>query len=288
MTEIFKDISGYKGLYQISNLGRVKRLARKQPHAVYGTMDVKEIILSPGKSAGYWSVSLTKNGEMKSIRVHRLICEAFIPNPEGKDCVNHIDGNKLNNSIENLEWVTYSENHKHAFRTGLKKHVQKLSILLLLISLSGCITQKKIDEICSKCPSKSFIKDSVIVKDSIIYSTLHPDPIFLPNPCSELCDSMGRLKTSFKPRITHNKGLTATIRVSGDTLQVICHEDSLKEVIRAIRSFRYEHVEKRLEVYKTTRLQDFWIVSGQGGWGLLILLVAYLVARWYNKYHLPK
>lgn len=65
---------------------------------------------------GYVHISLCKNGKVKTFRVHRLIAEAFIPNPENKPQVNHIDGNRINNSLSNLEWVTRSENHLHAFR----------------------------------------------------------------------------------------------------------------------------------------------------------------------------
>ena len=70
---------------------------------------------------GYEKVCLYKNGERTTKRVHRLVAEAFIDNPENKPCVNHIDGNKKNNNVNNLEWVTYSENMQHAVREGLAK-----------------------------------------------------------------------------------------------------------------------------------------------------------------------
>jgi hypothetical protein len=72
-------------------------------------------------SKGYYSESLYKDGKAVTKKVHRLVAEAFIPNPDSKPCVNHIDGNKLNNSVDNLEWVTHSENMRHAFDTGLAK-----------------------------------------------------------------------------------------------------------------------------------------------------------------------
>lgn len=118
MEEIWKDIQGYEGLYQVSNLGRVKSLARLDTRG----QRVSEKILKLGKHrAGYFRVNLYKNGKMKQYLVHRLVALAFIPNPENKEQVNHIDGNKQNNVIENLEWCTHSENIQHAYRTGLAK-----------------------------------------------------------------------------------------------------------------------------------------------------------------------
>lgn len=109
--EIWKDVVNYENLYKISNLGRVKSLYR---------MGANERIckLHIG-TRGYLEVNISKNNIRKKVRVHRLIAEAFIPNPENKPEVNHIDGNKLNNSIENLEWVTRSENIQHSFKIGL-------------------------------------------------------------------------------------------------------------------------------------------------------------------------
>jgi hypothetical protein len=120
--EIWKDVKGYEGLYQVSNLSRVKGLNRFVDTKNGYCKNIKERILTLGVgSNGYWKVSLNKNNHTEVTMIHRIICNAFIPNPENKLCVNHKDGNKLNNSIENLEWCTYSENSIHAFRTGLKK-----------------------------------------------------------------------------------------------------------------------------------------------------------------------
>ena len=107
--EIWKDIEGYTD-YKISNLGNVKSYK-------FG----KEKTMSRQKFR-YEAVMLSVKGKSAPILIHRLIAIAFIPNPYNKPMVNHIDGNKLNNVIQNLEWCTNSENQKHAYKTGLQKH----------------------------------------------------------------------------------------------------------------------------------------------------------------------
>lgn len=109
MKEIWKDIEGYEGLYQVSNLGRVKRLKGKYMS--------KERILKPCENnTGYLQVHLCKNSKSKFYKVHRLVALAFIQNPENKQQVNHIDETKLNNVVSNLEWVTAKENNNHGTR----------------------------------------------------------------------------------------------------------------------------------------------------------------------------
>ena len=104
--EIWKDVVGYEGLYEVSNLGRIRRGERiKKPHIDHG---------------GYLTVQLSKHSKMKCLKVHRIVALAFIQNPENKRTVNHIDGNKQNNCVENLEWATHSENISHANKTGLR------------------------------------------------------------------------------------------------------------------------------------------------------------------------
>ncbi len=76
-------------------------------------------------NSGYEVVCLWNNNKRKQVNVHRIVAKNYIPNPENKKCVNHIDGNKFNNSVSNLEWVTYSENHKHAYKNGLRKSLKK-------------------------------------------------------------------------------------------------------------------------------------------------------------------
>lgn len=113
MDEIWKDISGYEGRYHVSNHGRVKSCTR----ADCNNRLVKERILHTRKSkVGYLQVTLFCDGAAKSLTVHRLVATAFIQNLENKPEVNHIDGDKHNNHVDNLEWVTSRENHLHAFR----------------------------------------------------------------------------------------------------------------------------------------------------------------------------
>lgn len=119
--EIWKDIKDYEGSYQISNLGRVKSLSKTLWNGV-GYFESKERILVPGKDKdGYLQVGLYKNKKRKSFKIHRLVGQHFILNEENKPEINHKDGDKQNNNVNNLEWVTSSENSTHAYKAGLLK-----------------------------------------------------------------------------------------------------------------------------------------------------------------------
>ena len=119
MEEIWKDIKDYEGRYAVSNLGRIKSYPKKG----HGHNSI--ILKSKLTKDGYYETALLSKGKGKNqykyIRTHRIVAQAFIPNPENKPEINHKDGNKLNNNVDNLEWVTSSENQLHAYRTGLQK-----------------------------------------------------------------------------------------------------------------------------------------------------------------------
>lgn len=116
MEEVWKDVKGYEGIYQVSNIGRVRSLDRWTNGLKH--MFKRGCIRKPFDTTGYDSVTLSNSGD-KTFMVHRLVADAFIPNPNKLPCVNHIDGNKKNNIVSNLEWVTYEENTHHAIRLGL-------------------------------------------------------------------------------------------------------------------------------------------------------------------------
>ena len=119
--ETWKDINGYEGYYQISNQGNVRSVDRFDGvHDRQGTI-IKPIL----KQNGYLQVGLRKHGTRKWIGVHRLVAIHFIENPNNKPQVNHIDGNKQNNIVENLEWVTVKENQDHAVRMGYRSNMPK-------------------------------------------------------------------------------------------------------------------------------------------------------------------
>ena len=127
MEEIWKEIEGYEGLYMVSSLGRVKRLeGKKCKH---------DRIITPRNNNGYYRVSLSKYGKVLQYRLHRLVAEAFIPNPNNYPVVNHKDENKQNNCVENLEWCSYAYNCNYGERT--EKIITKLSKPVLQYNKEG-------------------------------------------------------------------------------------------------------------------------------------------------------
>lgn len=115
MKEVWKPIEGYEGLYDISNLGRVKSLPKQSG----SRLNINSTIMRLGSDKnGYSVISLSKNGKYKLCKVHRLVGQAFIPNPENKPCINHKNLIKNDNAFVNLEWVTIYENSFHSSLHG--------------------------------------------------------------------------------------------------------------------------------------------------------------------------
>ena len=127
MEEIWKDIKGYEGLYQVSNLGRVRSLGHHIRQRNNSKKLCKGQILKPylnNKGKGYYIIGLSKNNKRKCYLVHRLVAEAFIPNPENKPEVNHKFGITTDNRVTELEWATREEQMLHAYKLGLQTPAQ--------------------------------------------------------------------------------------------------------------------------------------------------------------------
>lgn len=156
--EIWKDVKGYEGLYQVSSFGRVKHLESFQKNnANLNILNrrleriLKLVLVARKDGKPYFYLTLTKKGKQKMFSVHRLVAIVFIPNPQNKKQVNHIDGNKLNNYVKNLEWATHDENAYHAGVTGLMprgdSHIRsklRSKDILEIRKLRGKITHEQI------------------------------------------------------------------------------------------------------------------------------------------------
>lgn len=112
MLEEWKPVKEFEGLYEVSNLGRVRALSKRG-------FERGGILKQRKNTGGYMELRLSKNNQKFNVLVHRLVAMSFIPNPDNKPCINHIDGNKQNNVVENLEWCTHKENAQHALKHGL-------------------------------------------------------------------------------------------------------------------------------------------------------------------------
>lgn len=117
MKELWKDIKEYEGIYQVSNLGRIKRV------------ETDRILKGMKDTIGYLRVDLYKNHTASKKLIHRLVAQAFIPNPENKLQVNHIDEDKTNNMVSNLEWMTAKENSNYGTRTERMAKTRSIPIM---------------------------------------------------------------------------------------------------------------------------------------------------------------
>ena len=143
MIEIWKDVIGYEGLYQVSNLGRVKSLAKIAKNK-YGEFMLKDRIMKTHiKLDGYRSVTFVKNGKVKLHSVHRLVAKAFVPNPNNYHEVNHIDEDKTNSRFDNLEWCNRLYNVNYG--TGIERRIEsrrKNNLKILQLDETGTIIKE--------------------------------------------------------------------------------------------------------------------------------------------------
>lgn len=123
---MWRSIKGYEGLYEISNKGRVKSLARYYKAFGYRKIIIEEKIMSPVESPqGYYQIGLSKEGAKKHVQIHRLVAQAFIPNPQSLPFINHKDENKKNNCVDNLEWCTPEYNVNYGSGIARAKEARK-------------------------------------------------------------------------------------------------------------------------------------------------------------------
>lgn len=119
MGEIWTDVKGLIECYQVSSIGRVRSIDKRIPHWRGGDRLIRGKILTPFNRRGYFEVNLSNNNKRYDISIHRLVAENFIDNPNSLPQVNHKDGDKHNNNVNNLEWVTCQQNSQHSFDIGL-------------------------------------------------------------------------------------------------------------------------------------------------------------------------
>ena len=169
--EMFVDIRGYEGYYQVSNYGKVRSLDRVIKEKTGKTQTLKGRVLklriNPG---GYYYVGLGKNGTKATFAIHQLVAQAFIPNPYNKKTVNHLDGNKLNNSVANLEWSTYSENLEHAYKIGLRRAVKSSEVASK--NYKRKLTEQQVKEIKLLIAAKSLTLKQIANQYNVGRSTI--------------------------------------------------------------------------------------------------------------------
>lgn len=135
--EMWKPVQGYGLLYEVSNIGNVKSLQRPVWNG-HQLVIKPEIVLKPNTlKKGYFQVTLYNGRERKSFQVHRLVAQAFIQNPLGYGQVNHINGNKQDNRVENLEWCDNSMNQLHAYKMGLNKPHPSGKQMIPVVAIKG-------------------------------------------------------------------------------------------------------------------------------------------------------
>jgi hypothetical protein len=173
--DVLFDIEGYEGLYSVTTKGDVYSWGKGKSFTSDGKL---KMIKHTIKANGYVQVKLFKNGERKYFNVHRLVAKCFIPNPENKREVNHKDGNKQNNEVSNLEWVTTRENQLHAFALGLQ------------------VAPRGKDSTCS-IPINQYQKDGTFVKQWESINTLKREMGFNSFGIIGCCKMRKKYKTAY-------------------------------------------------------------------------------------------
>lgn len=136
MQEEWRDIAGYEGLYQVSNLGRVRSLDRRVKHNSLGSIFCRGCLMRPCNNRyGYPTVNLSKDGGKKRFTIHRLVAQAFIPNPNNLPEINHKDEGRTNNHVDNLEWCTALWNNTYG--TKVERQTEKNKKRVLQYDLNG-------------------------------------------------------------------------------------------------------------------------------------------------------
>lgn len=176
--------------------------------------------------------------------------------------------------------------------TKAQKFVVSIIAIIVLMCMFSCVTEKQRMKICRNCPVKdsTITVEKTIVKDTTIYVTQTvTEPIYIDNPCANLCDSLGNLKPFFKSE--KKNGIVKTITTQNNQLKFDCKADSLEVVLKGLiteRNKRSEtHSTKTVEVFQTTKWQGFLIVSAYGFWGLLIAYLLYRAIKLWLKTYKP-
>lgn len=189
-SDVWKPIDGYEGKYEVSNTGMVRILN-------YHRTGIKKVLSTQIDRYGYVCVCLPKEGnKRKHMTVHRLVAKAFVPNPDGKPEINHIDGNKQNNLFSNLEWVTMQENQRHAWDSGLKEKSRMASSARgksedVVKRLAACNEKRK----------KLIVAKNLKTGEEVFYQTQR-------EAARAICGDQGNILKVLKGRVSQHKGYT--------------------------------------------------------------------------------